>query len=61
LTMGPMSEISALINEHCFEFLDAPVMRCASLDTPVPTAGPLESSYLANSRFENALQKLLAY
>ena len=61
LTMGPMSEISALINEHCFEFLDAPVMRCASLDTPVPTAGPLESSYLANSRFENTLQKLLAY
>ncbi|HKJ46032.1 MAG TPA: thiamine pyrophosphate-dependent enzyme [Balneolales bacterium] len=61
LTMGPMSEISSLITEHCFEYLDAPVMRCASLDTPVPTSAPLEKHYLANARLDQTLQKLLAY
>lgn len=61
ITMGPMSEISSLITEYCFEYLDAPVMRCASIDTPVPTAPTLEKDYLANERFEKTLIKLLEY
>jgi len=61
LTLGPMSEISSLIMEQCFENLDAPVMRCASLNTPVPTAKNLEEGYLANSRLHNKIQELLNY
>lgn len=61
LTMGPMSEISALISEHCFEWLDAPVMRCASLDTPVPTNPRLENGYLASYRLDETLERLLQY
>ena len=40
-----LSELAALINEHCFEYLDAPVMR-ASMDTPVPFAVELENQFL---------------
>ena len=61
LTMGPMSEMAALVSEHCFENLDAPVMRCASLDTPVPTAKTLEDDYLATSRLDGVIRKLLDY
>ena len=61
LTMGPMSEMAALISEYCFEYLDAPVTRCASLDTPVPTAKTLEDDYLATSRLDGMIQKLLDY
>jgi 2-oxoisovalerate dehydrogenase E1 component len=60
-TMGPMSEISSLISEACFEFLDAPVMRCSSLDMPVPFSTELEKHYLADARFEELLQKLFEY
>src|SRR5690606_6422769 len=49
LTMGPASEWAALIAQHGFQSLDAPIFRCASLDTPVPTATPLEQAYLAES------------
>ncbi|KJD36094.1 dehydrogenase [Tamlana sedimentorum] len=58
---GVASDISALIMEHCFEFLDAPVKRVASLDTPIPFAKNLEDQYLAKSRFETELKALLAY
>lgn len=61
LTMGPMSEISSLIAECCFEYLDAPPMRCASLDTPIPAGKKLEAGYLASSRLETTLNKLLDY
>jgi 2-oxoisovalerate dehydrogenase E1 component len=61
LTGGIGGEISAWIAEHCFEYLDAPVMRCASLDTPIPFNTILEKQYLANSRLEDMMQKLLAY
>ncbi len=61
ITMGPSSEWAALIAEHGFQWLDAPVMRCASLDTPVPTALPLESDYLANSRLNSAIERLIRY
>jgi len=61
LTSGPASEWAALIAEHGFEWLDAPVMRCASLDIPVPTATKLEQTYLASSRLMSNLSRLLAY
>jgi 2-oxoisovalerate dehydrogenase E1 component len=61
LTGGIAGEISAWIAEHCFEYLDAPVMRCASLDTPIPFNLALEKQYLANSRLEEMMQRLLSY
>ena len=61
LTGGIGGEISALISENCFEFLDAPVVRVASLDTPVPFAPELENNFLPVSRFEEELLKLSSY
>jgi 2-oxoisovalerate dehydrogenase E1 component len=61
LTGGFGGEISAWISEHCFEYLDAPVMRCASLDTPIPFNTDLEKNYLAKSKLTDYIQKLLAY
>ncbi len=61
LTGGIGGEISAWIGEHCFELLDAPVMRCASLDTAIPFNIDLEKNFLANSRLLQTLEKLLAY
>lgn len=58
---GIASDISALITENCFEFLDGPVKRVAGLSTPIPFAVNLEKDYLANSRFEEELIKLLDY
>ncbi|MDQ3112407.1 MAG: dehydrogenase E1 component subunit alpha/beta [Bacteroidota bacterium] len=60
-TGGIGGEISALISEECFEYLDAPVVRVASLDTPVPFAPELEKNFLPVSRFEEALLKLSAF
>ncbi len=61
LTGGIGAEISAWISEHCFQYLDAPVMRCASLDTPIPFAPELENQYLAKFRLEESIEKLLSY
>lgn len=61
LTGGIGGEIAAWIGEHCFEQLDAPVMRCASLDTPVPFNTELENNFLAKSRLEEYIEKLLNY
>lgn len=61
LTGGIGAEISAWINEHLFEHLDAPVMRCASLDTPIPFAIPLEQNFLASSRLAAVLEQLSSY
>lgn len=58
---GLGGEISAWISEHCFECLDAPVMRCASLDTPIPFSIELENNFLAKSRLHQYVEKLLAY
>jgi len=58
---GIASDISALVTEHCFEYLDAPIKRVASLDTPVPFAKNLENGFLAKNRFEEALKDILAY
>ncbi len=61
LTGGIGSDISAWIGEHCFECLDAPVIRCASLDTPVPFNSELEKNFLAKSRLHQAVQQLIQY
>lgn len=61
LTMGPVSEISAIISEECFEWLDAPVMRCASLDMPIPHDKGLEDGFMANAKLEEMLNKLVEY
>ncbi len=58
---GMGAEISAYINEHLFQYLDAPVMRVASLDTPVPFALSLEKNFLAKARLKDKLKELLAY
>lgn len=58
---GIGSDISALVMEECFEYLDAPVKRVASLETPIPFAKNLEENYLPKTRFEASLKELLAY
>ena len=61
LTGGIGGEIAAWIGEHCFELLDAPVLRCASLDTPIPFAVELEQNFLASARLDECIARLLAY
>ena len=61
LTGGIGGEIAAWISENCFGLLDAPVMRCASLDTPVPFNIELENNFLAKARLDESVQKLLNY
>jgi 2-oxoisovalerate dehydrogenase E1 component len=58
---GIASDISSLIMENCFEFLDAPVKRVASLETPIPFTKALEDQYLPKTRFETALLELINY
>jgi 2-oxoisovalerate dehydrogenase E1 component len=58
---GISSDISALINEHCFEYLDAPVKRVASLETPIPFEPSLEKQYLGKNRLEKTIKALLNY
>ncbi len=61
VTGGFGGEISAWISEHCFELLDAPVMRCGSLDTPIPFNIELEQQYMAKSRLDKVISKLVRY
>ena len=58
---GIASDISALIMEECFEYLDAPVKRAASLDSPIPFTKALEDQFLPKNRFEEVLLELLKY
>jgi len=58
---GIGGDIASMISEHCFESLDAPVMRLGSLDTPVPFAAQLEEQFLASSRLKEKLERLMAY
>ncbi len=58
---GIAAEISAWISEHVFEYLDAPVKRVCSLDSPIPFAANLEKEYLAKARLKDCLDALLAY
>ena len=61
LTGGIGGEVAAWIAEHCFEHLDAPVMRCASLDTPVPFSLVLEKNFMAQSRLDEMVSRLADY
>lgn len=58
---GIGGEISAWINEHCFTLLDAPVLRCASLDTPIPFALPLEQNFLAKKYLPGKVAELMRF
>lgn len=60
-TGGIGGEIGALINENCFEHLDAPVVRCASFDTPIPMGNELEWDFLPKARFVEKLKQVLRY
>jgi 2-oxoisovalerate dehydrogenase E1 component len=61
LTGGIGGEIASWISEHAFTYLDAPVMRCGSLDTPVPFSLELEKNFLANARLKSVLTQLIEY
>ena len=61
LINGFIGEISATISEEIFEYLDAPIIRVGSLDTPVPFSNNLEKGFLSNSRLKEKLEKLLKY
>lgn len=61
MTGGIGGEISAWISEHCFEHLDAPVMREASLDTAVPFSPPLEQNFLPKGRLQQKIKDLVEF
>lgn len=61
LTGGVGGEIAAWIAEHCFTLLDAPLKRCASLDTPIPFNVALEKNYMAYTRLDECIAELLLY
>ena len=61
LVGGIGAEIAAWINENCFEHLDAPVRRVASLDTPIPFAPTLEANFLPAGRLATAIRDLVRY
>lgn len=61
LSCGFGAELAAWISEHCFPHLDAPVMRCASSDTAIPMHKILEEDFLAKSRLQETMGRLLAY
>lgn len=61
MTGGIGGEIASWLSEHCFEDLDAPVLREASLDTPVPFATDLEKQFLPNERLTETIKKALEY
>ena len=58
---GMSSDISALIMENCFQYLDAPVKRVGSLESPIPFVKAIEDQYLPKTRFETELKELLQY
>ncbi len=61
LTGGIGGELVALINENCFEYLDAPIRRVASLDTAVPFAVDLENQFLPKKRLQDSIVNLMNY
>ncbi|MEQ8766787.1 MAG: alpha-ketoacid dehydrogenase subunit beta [Planctomycetota bacterium] len=62
LTGGIGGEIAAVVSDQAFEYLDAPIRRVASLDTPVPFAPPMEEYFFPSApKIEAALRELLAY
>jgi len=61
LTGGIGAELSAWITEHCFNHLDAPVMRVAGLDTAIPFAPTLENNFLPKGRLKGKIEELIKY
>jgi 2-oxoisovalerate dehydrogenase E1 component len=61
MTGGVGAEIAAVIAAECFQHLDAPVVRSASLDTPVPMSSTLEWNFLPRDRFKKQLLDLVNY
>jgi 2-oxoisovalerate dehydrogenase E1 component len=61
ITGGIGAEIASLITENCFEYLDAPVKRCASFDTPIPFNAGLEKNFLANNRLATIIDEVLKF
>ncbi|OCX50778.1 dehydrogenase [Mucilaginibacter sp. PPCGB 2223] len=61
LTSGFGGEIAAHLAEHCFAYLDAPIVRCASLDTAIPMNKELEEQFLAKARLAQMMERLLGY
>lgn len=61
ITGGIGAEIASLITENCFEYLDAPVKRCASFDTPIPFNAALEKNFLANNRLSSVVAEVLKF
>ncbi|MCB9226785.1 MAG: dehydrogenase [Chitinophagales bacterium] len=61
LTGSIASDIAAWIGEHCFEYLDAPVKRVGSLDTPIPFSKALENQFLPQGRLEEVFRELIEY
>lgn len=61
LTGGIGAEIAAWISEHAFQYLDAPVMREASLDTAIPFVATLEQNFLPKGRLKNRIEMLLKF
>ena len=58
---GIASDLSALITENRFQYLDAPVKRVGSIETPIPFEASLEAQYLSKNQFETELKKTLNY
>jgi len=54
-------ELAAYISEHLFEYLDAPVLRVASLDTPIPFSTILEKQFLPEARLKEQLERILKF
>ena len=61
ITGGFGADLAAIIADECFEYLDAPVKRSASMDTPIPFFYELENQFLAKDRFKDQLLDLLSY
>ena len=55
------SDIASFISENLFEYLDAPIVKVSSLDTPIPFTASLEDNYLAKSRLSAAFEKLISF
>ncbi|WP_299525040.1 dehydrogenase E1 component subunit alpha/beta [uncultured Lutibacter sp.] len=58
---GIASDISALISENCFEYLDAPIKRVGSIETPIPFAKNLEQLFLPKSKLYTEILNVLEY
>ena len=62
LTGGIGGELAAIISEEAFEYLDAPILRVASADSPVPYAPPLEAAFLPSvDKVVAAAKRLVEY